>query len=214
VARKNKKKKGLRPKKVDQQIPISRIRPIQLFGPRTFLQHARDYPISGCWVQEGWKETGLTPVVVARRQAPDKVLFCVCLVDTLCLGVKDAFANGDFPQKKFEKELQRICGGAPEECSPELAHEIVYGAIEFAARFGFQPHPDFTRQMADLVLDPPGTSRLRNKVEFGRKGKPLYVAGPNDDERKINQTLNTLERTAGKGKFDYIVGFSALDSKN
>lgn len=164
------------------QLPISRIRPVQLLTPRYYLQHAREYEILGYWVHQGWREDGITPVVVARQQSTDKVIFCKCMVDLYCLGIKDAFANADFPLKQFRRELVNICNGSPEECSPEFAHELIYGAIEFAARYGFQPHPDFTKQMADLVLAPPDAYPRKNKIKFGRKGKPFYIAGPYDDE--------------------------------
>ncbi|MFO3795888.1 MAG: hypothetical protein ACK8QZ_01205, partial [Anaerolineales bacterium] len=140
------------------------------------------------------------------EQAPDKVIFAVCLVDLYCLGVKDAFANANFPRARFERELHRICKDAPQECSVELAHEIIYGAIEYAQRYGFSPHPDFTRRMVDKVLDPPDAHPRSGKVEFGKDGMPLYISGPFDDFQKITQVLNTLERTCGEN-FRYLVAF-------
>ncbi len=83
--------------------------------------------------------------------------------------------------------------------------ELIYGAIEFAARYGFQPHPDFTRQMADLFLAPSDSYPRDHKIEFGRKGKPFYIAGPYDDEQKIRRIIDTLMSTTGEGKFDYLV---------
>ncbi len=158
-----------------------------------------------------WKNSGITPVIVAREQAADKVIFAVCLVDLYCLGVKDAYANADFSRKHFERKLPKMCTGAPEECSVELAHEIIYGGLEYARRYGFDPHPDFTRQMADRVLDPPDAHPRKHKVEFGKDGKPFYVSGPYDDERKSKNIVNTLMRAAGEGNFDYIIGIGPSD---
>lgn len=202
-----KKKKEKKPSlpKINTQIPISRIRPMKFTDVRYYLEHAREYPILGCWVMENWQESGLTPVVIAREQAPDKVIFGVCLVDRYCLGVKDAYANADFPRARFERELSRICIGAPQECSVELAHEIVYGALEYAQRYGFSPHPDFTRQMVDKVLDPPDAHPRSGKVEFGKDGKPFFFAGPYEDEHRIMQIINTLRRTAGDGNFTFVI---------
>jgi hypothetical protein len=209
-----KHKKDQRPRlpKINSQIPVSRIRPIRMLGPRYYLQHAGEYPILGCWVTSGWKEKGITPVVVARQQEPGKVIFTVCLVDLYCLGVKDAYANADYSQGAFQRGLPAMCSGAPEECSVELAHEIIYGGLEYAARYGFQPHRDFTAQMCAQVLDPPEAHRRTNQVEFGNNGKPLFVAGPYDDERRINSVINTLMSTAGEGNFDYVVGFGLPES--
>jgi hypothetical protein len=57
----------------------------------------------------------------------------------------------------------------PEEYSPEFAHELIYGAIEYAARYGFQPHPDFTKQLAISFLLP--RMLIRVKIRSSSEGK-------------------------------------------
>ncbi len=209
-----KHKKDQRPRlpKADSQISLSSVRPIKILGPRYHLQHARQYPILGCWVMAGWKKAGITPVIIARQQEPDKVIFAVFLVDLNCLGVKDAFAYADYSQSKFQRELPQMCSDVPEQCSVELAHEIIYGGLEYAQHYGFPPHRDFTAQMCAQVLDPPEAHPRTNHVKFGHKGKPLFVSGPYDDERRIKSVINTLMNTAGEGNFDYIVGFGPPDN--
>jgi len=208
---KQKKDKKPRPPKINLQIPISRVRPLKITGRRDYLQHGREYPILGCWVNAEWKESGITPVVVAHEQAADKVIFAVCLVDLYCLGVKDAYANADFSRRQFERQLPKMCSGDPEECSIELAHEIIYGGLEYAKQYGFDPHPDFTQQMADQVLDPPETHPRTHKIKFGKDGKPFYFSGPYDDENKVRPIIQTLEKTAGKGNFNVIIGIGSPD---
>jgi hypothetical protein len=211
MPKKNKKDKKPRLPKVNRQIPISSIRPMVILGPRYYLQRAREYPILGCWVIKGWQEGGITNVIIARQQESDKVIFAACLVDLYCLGIKDAYANADMSLRKFQSELPKMCNGEPEPCSVELAHEIIYGGMEYAERYGFKPHLDFTRQFCDQVLDPPETHPRTNNVTFGKDGKPFFVAGPYDDERKTNSVINTLMRTAGEGNFDYLAGFGPPD---
>ncbi len=201
------KKKDKKPRipKTNYQTPRSQIRSLIMTGPRFYLRNAREYPIFGCWVYTDWEDSGITPVVVARKQSEDRVIFGVCLVDWWCLGIKDAYANADIPRRTFEKNLPKMCSNAPQACPVEFAHELIYGAMEFAARYGFQPHEDFTRQMVDRVLDPPDMHPRTHKLQFGKGGKPFYASGPYDDERKIERILRTLERTAGKGNFDAII---------
>ena len=43
-------------------------------------------------------------------------------------------------------------------------------------------------------------------VEFGKDGKPVYAAGPNDNVAKI---IKTLEKNVGDGNFEYIDGIPA-----
>jgi hypothetical protein len=201
-----KSKRAKRPPlpKFNDQIPISQIRTLKTTRSQEILENARQYPLLGCWLHAKWKDSGITPVIVARSLNPERLLFGAIMVDLYCLGIKDAYARVDVSRQAFLRDLPRLCSDEPLECSVELAHEIVYGAMEFAASYGFQPHPDFTRQRVDQILDPPESHPRNHKVEFGKDGKPFYIPGPYDDERKIRSVINTLMHTAGEGNFDYI----------
>lgn len=198
--KKNKKdQRKPRPPKTNLMAGMPRRRPTDFHGPTQFLEQARTYPILGCWLMEGWQEQGITPVVVARQQAENRVVFGVFLVNLFCLGVKDAMWKADASLNLFERDLPRMCSDAPEPCDHDLAHELIYGAVEYARKYGFEPHRDFAK--ASLVLDPPGTHPPRHDLGFGQDGKPLFIAGPYDNAQAI---IRQLQRTAGEGNFDYI----------
>jgi hypothetical protein len=211
MPKKHKKDKKPRRPKINTQIPISKVRKVTLEAPLAALQRARQYPIFGCWIMHEWQEGGIAPVIIARQQEDDQILFASYLVDLYCLGIKDVTVNANIPRKRFERSLPELCMLEPEAISVELAHEIVYGALEYARKYGFEPHPDFTRLHADQVLDPPEAHARTNKVQFGQDGKPFFVPGPYEDERKIKRILHTLERTAGEGNFNYVVGLGDAD---
>jgi hypothetical protein len=103
-----------------------------------------------------------------------------------------------------------MCAEAPISCSVELAHELIYGALEYAEKLGFKPHADFYNQKADLMLDPPDFHPRENTVRFGKDGKPLYISGPYDSEIKSNSVINTLTRTCGPGNFTYLVNLGDM----
>ena len=90
--------------------------------------------------------------------------------------------------------------GTPEPCEPGFAHQLIYGASAYASRWGFEPHPDF--KAAGQILDPPGTYPTAYDIQYGQNGKPLYIAGPHDNQRSI---LARLAETAGEGNYDYLV---------
>ena len=211
MSKKNKKDRKPRPQpKPNRQIPNSLIKTMKLFGPEYYLLHAREYPIFGCWIMEGWHEAGITPIVVAREYELGKVMCAVCMVDIYCLGIKGAYVKTDLSISSFERILPKMCINEPEKCTVELAHEIIYGGMEYAAHYGFQPHPDFTAQHADLVLDPADAHPRLDNVAFGKDGKPFYFAGPYDDERKKTFIFETLMRTAGKDNFEFIIAVDGL----
>jgi len=169
------------------------------------IREARSYPIAGCWTAQGWEEHGLAVVVVARRQPNGNLVFGTYLVDRYCLGLKNTYCDADMPEDEFRQEYLPAVVGDSEltSISPALAHEIIYGGIAYAARFGFRPHPDFARSRH--VLDPEEAHPHTGAVEFGYdQGKPLYVAGPYDN---VEAVLRQLSRTAGEGNYDYVLMF-------
>jgi len=169
----------------------------------SILSQARSYPLEGCWVQEKWKDGGLAVVVVARCQPNGNLAFGNYLVDYYCLGLKDTFCNADVPANVFRHDaLPKMyhAAGRPISISPDLAHEIIYGSIEYAAQFRFHPHRDF--RDSQLLLDPPEMRPRSGAVEFGKDGKPFYIAGPHDYPDAI---MRQLMRTVGAGHFNYLM---------
>lgn len=211
MPKKRKKDKKPRRPKINTQLPISQVRKVSLENPLEALKNARQYPIIGCWTIEEWQENGIAPVVIARQQDDGKVLYANYLMDLYCLGVKDVVVDENVPQKRFERSLQKMCMQEPVAIAVELAHEIVYGALEYAHKYGFEPHPDFTRLHADQVLDPPDAHPRTHNVEFGQDGKPLYISGPHESQYESRRIIQTLERTAGDGNFHYLIGFGGAD---
>ena len=202
--KKGEKKKQVKALKKRSREKLSRMQ-TQSIAPVSALHHirrAREYPIEGCWVMRNWKANGLTIVVVARRQPDGNIVFGNYLVDYYCLGVKDAYYNAGILPGEFRRDylLRLFRGDKPVEISPALAHELIYGSIEYAARFGFKPHRDF--KIAQYILDPPDAHPRSGSVEFGKDGKPLYISGPYDDADAI---VRQLMRMAGAGNFNYLM---------
>ena len=147
-------------------------------------------------------------IVVARRQPNGNIIFGSYLVDYYCLGLKDTFYKADVAPGEFKRSfLSPIFQGKQSlAISPALAHEIIYGAIEFAARFGFKPQRDF--QDSQYILDPVDVHPRSGQVEFGKNGQPLFINGPYDNVDKI---LRQLKRTPGDGNFKFIAMLGSPD---
>jgi len=176
-------------------------------SPRRVLREARSYPIEGCWTFHDWQQTGMAPVAIARRQPNGAFVFGVYLVDYYLLGVKDTWFNINTPRHQFHNEiLPDIVNGDPFGISPALAHEMIYGSIDYASQFGFPPHRDFrdTRYLLDL----PETHPRSGRVTFGYEGKPFYVQGPHDNPEAI---MRRLERMVGEGNYHFLLAISAPD---
>ncbi|MCO1653966.1 helix-turn-helix domain-containing protein [Pseudonocardia sp. S2-4] len=171
----------------------------------------------GTWVSRGWSAglavppdrpdwsdddadaglEGLVSVLVARRDRPRRLSVCGYLVDTYCLGVKNALGptvlgDRELPdfRRRFFQSMQWV------EAPDELARHLVFGAVDHARSLGFEPHPDFAPAAAHLG-DRPGSSALT----FGRDGVPTFIAGPGDDPARV---IRTLTRAVGADGFQAV----------
>ena len=158
-------------------------------------------PIGGAWVQPGWQDKGVARVVLARTQPTDSVTFGVFIVDLLCTGVKDTSYAVNVAPDAFDNEaLPQLYGGDPPvEISEELAHEIVWGSVEYSGSLGLRPHVKFRE--SQQILEQPDALPRTGGVQFGYRGRPLYVPGPTDNQVAV---LRSLIETVGLGNFYYL----------
>src|SRR6185295_11540148 len=83
---------------------------------------------------------------------------------------------------------------------PACAVKLISGAIDYARRLDFKPHPDY--HYAREIFGDINPEDCQETFEYGREGKPFYVAGPYDNAIRI---VNQLSRKLGPEGFDYIV---------
>jgi hypothetical protein len=179
----------------------------------------REPLLVGCWVNQGWSQelgvsghldwprgapssacSGLATVVVAREARGAAVSACCILVDTLCLGVKNAIGPRVMGRDQLVSFKLSVYGGydlPPIDAPLELAQHLVFGAVEYASRLGFEPAPDFAGCAGHL-----GTWSGPSAIRFGRNGKPMYIEGPNDDTPRV---VRALQRSVGDGNFDFLI---------
>lgn len=180
-----------------------------LLSPQAIIRRSRAFPLLECLISANWQkdDLGLVQILLARQQPDGDICFGVYLVDKYCLGLKNTFANAGFSLTRYENEVRNriFRETVPVACPVELAHQMIYASIEYAARFGFQPDKDFA--LSQYLLAPRGELEEPYHLTFGKNGKPFFMAGPHDNVARI---LKQLEKTAGPGNFDYLVPLDAF----
>jgi hypothetical protein len=214
---------GRSPKEIARALGISPAVAARLVRDlaRTAAATRSEPDVVGCWVSHGWSiglrvdgdrdwpdaprdddRSGLVCLAVARRHKPQRLSVCGYLVDTYCLGVKNALGPEVMNDRDLPTFLRMFFAAiesdsTPLETSIEHARHLVHGAVDYARGLGFEPHPDFATTAAHL--GPWADSSL---IRFGQDGIPLYVQGPHENP---HATIKTLTRTVGEGNFHYIV---------
>jgi hypothetical protein len=180
----------------------------------------REDALIGCWISPGWSSSvlaperpdwpgsgpsertghsGLVTVLVARDRGGSTAGVCFYLVDTWCLGLKDAAGPRPMDRRRLGGFIQQIFSAWDEpavQVPLELGRQIVYGAIRYARELGFEPHSDFRRAAGYL-----GAWDGECELAFGRDGKPMYISGPYDDGERI---IRNLHRSLGEGNHDFM----------
>ena len=179
----------------------------------------REDALIGCWISPGWSSSvlaperpdwpgsgpsertghsGLVTVLVARDRGGSMAGVCFYLVDTWCLGLKDAAGPRSMDRRRLGGFIQQIFSAWDEpavQMPLELGRQIVYGAIGYARGLGFEPHADFGRAAGYL-----GAWDGECELTFGRDGKPMYISGPYDDGERI---IRKLRSGLGDGNYDF-----------
>ena len=168
------------------------------------MRRAAQFPLHECWIGEAWQSSRLATVIVSRRRPDGGVAVAVFLVDLGCLGVKSCFGKHDMSSIEYLGLLDsmRSTADKPTRCDPALAAKVVWTGLRYATALGFEPDVDFRWVSAILAgIDPEACDQL---VECGQDGKPVYVAGPDDNPRRI---LNHLQRRLGPDGFHFVGSF-------
>lgn len=212
---------GQTPKQIARSLGIPRARVNDLVrGVKAVKPVEKEIPLLGCWVSLQWSVglsiadrprdwvdhrkkyevgTGLVNILVAHDKGDGHVSVCGFLVDTYCLGVKNAVPPSLVEAYEFGGFLDDYYRSYPDPGLPapvELVRELVFGAVEYAQGLGFDPHPDF------YLAAPQLGGRRTGQITFGCDGRPRFQNGPYDD---VDRVIRTLERTAGPGKYDFVV---------
>lgn len=181
-------------------------------SPENYIKtRARKLPVGKCYINEDWAKSGFASIVVSRNHINGNFTFAVYLVDLYCLGVKDTFYNFNV-NTEFTELLNKLEGQQEmEEIEYALAHNIIYGGVEYAEDLGFKPHKDFGVSQYLLEEDDDRVELI--DIQFGMNGKPAILLGK---EKHPANVIATLERTVGKGNFIIIEenDFSENDNDN
>ena len=161
-------------------------------------------PLFECLVPEELFDLGIGHVVVAKQGRTGALGVGAFLLDVYCLGVKDVFFHvcnkTEYrerivsPFAKTEKlvAMEGACG-----------RKLIEGAVDYARKLGIPPHKDY--QLVSKLLLNLKAAECSTEFEYGKDGKPLFVAGPNDSPDKCDRILVLLEQKCGPNGYNYLM---------
>ena len=176
-------------------------------SPENYIRtRARTLPIGDCLINEDWRDSGFAMITVTREHINGNITHGAYLVDLYCLGVKECFWMFNQPPEAFREFMNKQVRGNEfglrnKKTSYPLVHNIIYGAEAFAGDLGFKPHKSF--ELARYLIEEDDERIKLIDIEFGYKGKPLYISVQENQTEK-NRVFAHLEKTVGSGNFNFI----------
>jgi hypothetical protein len=160
-------------------------------------------PIYETLVPKNLFEIGIGTVVFSREMPDGSIASASFLLDVYCLGIKDAHL-GFFPRSDYIAMIQRMEENQKfEKASPEYIHKLVEESAAYARAIGFAPHKGYAK--AKRVFGAADASDYTLTFEFGKEGKPFFVAGPHDSPSRCNKIRRTLVTTCGEDGFNFLI---------
>ncbi|MEB2776213.1 hypothetical protein SYJ56_12895 [Algoriphagus sp. D3-2-R+10] len=152
----------------------------QPISPKKYLQtKVRQLPIHICYINEDWEQTKLAEVIVTRKHTNGNLTFGAYLTDILGMGVKDTMFGFNRTTFEFEELLLNM-GGKMVTCDYVLAHNLVYGAVDFALEYDIPSHRDWN--LTQYILEEDTEDIPLMDLEFGVDGKPVFLSYDGEDE--------------------------------
>jgi len=174
------------------------------------LTAAARFPVLQCWMSDSIELEGIGWVALSRAFPNGEVAVASFLVDRFCLGVKNCF--GQFMSRTaYEDEfVRKLKGEIPSYLAPPSeARKFIEAAVAYARSLGLQPHPEYAKAMCLFGDINPAESDTT--FEFGKDGKPFFIAGPNDTPSKCRQVVSILTSKLGPDGFEYVLPMAGGD---
>jgi hypothetical protein len=164
------------------------------------LRDATRYPVLQCLATDA--RTGVNWVLVSRQLPSGAVASTIFLVDRYCLGVKNVIMAVD-SQFDYERRVAKMKQFTVKSIAPAYARKYVEGAVAYAAGFGLHPHHEYPT--GSLIFGDIDASACPESFEYGKDGKPFFIAGPHDTPGRCRTIMNALARSCGAGNYDFLM---------
>jgi hypothetical protein len=187
-------------KRKAQKMSMARYNPTDM---RVRFQRAAGAPVVHSMANDALWEEGIGHVLLSREISPGQLAFAAFLIDMYCLGVKNAMWSIR-PHSEVESLAAKLARDHKiVKLKPECTRKLVEGAVEYARNLGFAPHEDY--QQARLIFGSIDGSACTEQFVFGKDGKPLFIAGPNDTPARCRQIVNTLDSRLGPAGHHFLM---------
>lgn len=176
----------------------------QPMRPEKYIKEkARKLPLGNCFTFANWKDADEITVIVTRIHPKETVTCADFCIDKLCRGLIGTryFFNispgnlAEIVEYYSEEEDDRMV-----EIPYEVAHNLIYGSIEFAEEAGIEPVEEWG--ITQYILEEDDDNVPLIEYEWGLNGMHYLLA---DDRLELSRYLSVMQEHLGRN-FKFRVG--------
>ena len=179
----------------------------QISPERLIRERGRSLEIYECLMdRRAMVMDGESPIIITRKHKGDKYTTAFYLIDSYCVGIKDTFYRVRLDEEEYKELIRLISRGCNLEKVDYIeAHNWIFGAMEFAAEAGIDPHKDFSVTKW-LLEDDEDENIPIIEYDFGKDGKHHLVT---QTRAEANKYLPALRANLGEN-FTFVCGMDAM----
>lgn len=135
----------------------------------------RSLPLGKCYIAPDKDDQSEVTVFVTRNHPAGSITLGAYLIDKYCCGIKNAFFKFSIAKSElYDMILHYKHRMGIKEIPYVEAHNLIYGALEYAEGIGIAPHKDFDDAQYILAEDNEDIPLI--EYEFGHDGRPYLIS--------------------------------------
>jgi hypothetical protein len=143
------------------------------------VRRAASAPIQYCLLTEELLGRGFGILILARGITTDYLSLGIFLLDSFCLGIKDAtFRSMTGEDLEEFIEAMEATTASLEPVDPSYARKLLRDLAGWAQAIGFAPARDFAA--VERLFGDVSAEACNTRFQFGHEGKPLYIQDLSD----------------------------------
>jgi hypothetical protein len=169
-------------------------------SPAARLRRAAKLPVLKCLVSVGLFDAGAGAAVLVRGASREEQHVGCFMLDTFCLGVKEAFFRTLGRQDaEFMLETLEIAD-ALKPIDPRELRKLLHDLVGWSEPNGFPPHMDYARVEALFGdIEPADHDYL---ASLGHEGRVIYIPGPSESAAQIRRRTEIVRARFGQAAVD------------
>jgi hypothetical protein len=168
--------------------------------PAARIRQAAKLPVLKCLVSAGLFDVGAGAAVLVRGASREEQHVACFMLDTFCLGVKDAFFRTmDRQDTDFMLEALETAD-TMKPTDPRDMRKLLHDLVAWSDSNGFPPHVDYAR--TEALFGDIGPTDHDYLPSFGHEGRVIYIPGPSESATQIRRRTELVRARFGEAAVD------------